>query len=165
MIRLKAPAGASSFSHDGHEAPIPADGIVEVPEHVGAVLLSHGFTPHDAKAERLGEGGDALAREAIDNLDGRVRKLEGGLAEFDKEGRLVGGLAEKVDALDRKGLFRALKMMGVAASATLKTEELEATYEAEAKKRDDAAVAAAQPAAEPAAPAAAAEAGQKPAEG
>ena len=136
MITLKAPAGTSSFSHEGVETPVPANGLVEVPEHVAAILASHGFKPHDtSKIVGISKELDEKLGDAFDHVD----------SQFDSQGRLIGGLSEKIDALDRKGLFRALKAMGVVASATLKTDELESIYEAEAKKRDDAAMAAAQP--------------------
>jgi hypothetical protein len=44
MVRLRAPAGATSFSHNGQELEIGKDGTITVEDHVADVLRSHGFT-------------------------------------------------------------------------------------------------------------------------
>jgi hypothetical protein len=45
MVRMRAPTGATSYSHGGAEYEIGKDGTVTVDEHVAAVLRSHGFIP------------------------------------------------------------------------------------------------------------------------
>ena len=42
MAKMKAPAGVSSFTHEGKEIAVKK-GRVEVPQHVANVLESHGF--------------------------------------------------------------------------------------------------------------------------
>ena len=130
--------------------------------------LRFGFEDGENLLDELnsGDGVSPELEQKLGDAFGRVGD------KFDEQGRLIGGLAAQDDELDRKGLFRALKAMGVVASATLKTDELETIYEAEAKKRDDEALIAAQaapdappPAAGPQPPAPAPEDAQKPAEG
>lgn len=43
MIKLIAPEGVSSFSHDGAEHKVGKDGSITVDDHVATVLRSHGF--------------------------------------------------------------------------------------------------------------------------
>ena len=43
IIKLIAPEGVSSFSHDGAEHKVGKDGSITVPDHVASVLRSHGF--------------------------------------------------------------------------------------------------------------------------
>jgi len=45
MIRLRAPAGTTAFSHGGTEHKVDKSGHVTVAENVADVLLSHGFLP------------------------------------------------------------------------------------------------------------------------
>lgn len=43
-VKMKAPHGASGFTHEGVHYPVE-DGIIEVHEHAVAVAESHGFRP------------------------------------------------------------------------------------------------------------------------
>jgi len=43
MPRLFAPAGATTFSHGGHEFEIAEDGAIDVDERVAVDLRAHGF--------------------------------------------------------------------------------------------------------------------------
>jgi len=43
FVKLRAPHGATSYSHAGTEHQIAKDGHVTVDENVAATLLSHGF--------------------------------------------------------------------------------------------------------------------------
>ena len=45
MVKMRAPAGITSYSHGGVEHEIGDSGTVEVDESVGDVLRSFGFTP------------------------------------------------------------------------------------------------------------------------
>ena len=45
MVKMRAPAGTTSYSHGGVEHEIGDSGTVEVDESVGDVLRSFGFTP------------------------------------------------------------------------------------------------------------------------
>jgi hypothetical protein len=47
MVRLRAPQGASSFSHAGVTYEIDADGMIDVQEHVVPTASSHGFQSLD----------------------------------------------------------------------------------------------------------------------
>lgn len=43
MIRLIAPDGTTSFSHEGAERNVDKDGSITVPKNVADVLRTHGF--------------------------------------------------------------------------------------------------------------------------
>lgn len=86
MIKLKAPAGATSASYNGEEYQV-ADGFVDVPDNAADALASHGFSiPTD----------DDLASES----------------------------SEDPATMGRRELFAFLKGKGVAAGATVTTEDL-----------------------------------------
>jgi hypothetical protein len=42
---LRAPAHCTGLSHDGHDYPVTADGLIAVEDHLAPVLLAHGFVP------------------------------------------------------------------------------------------------------------------------
>lgn len=50
IVRMRPPAGVTSFSHEGREFEVGADGSIEVGEHVAEVLKSHGFVKAGAQA-------------------------------------------------------------------------------------------------------------------
>lgn len=44
FVRLRAPKGVSSFSHDGEDYEIADDGTIEIQRRYAAEAIAHGFT-------------------------------------------------------------------------------------------------------------------------
>lgn len=64
-MKLRAPDGCTSVSHDGRSYGVAADGSLEVEESVAAALAAHGFAPWGREAPRDVVDIESLNRPAL----------------------------------------------------------------------------------------------------
>jgi hypothetical protein len=149
-MKLIAPAGVTSTTHDGIEIHVNDDGTVDVPEHVARVLYSHGFHPPKGASQLPGK--DAPRDVLIDHARGEIMAQMEGMSTEDLR-RAVGSMAANgdrskaeliddddeadtppladpnateadVEKMSRKGLFAYLKVKGVSVSLPITNDVL-----------------------------------------
>lgn len=122
MIKLKAPANATSVSLEGHTIEVAADGSVTVDERDAHVLCTtHGFSRWgepkvvDRRAELLGK----ISALSSDDLEALLALAEAG-ATLDTASVTV----EQIDAMKRPDLFAFLRAKNVQAATPITNEKL-----------------------------------------
>jgi hypothetical protein len=71
-MKLRAPDGCTSVSHDGRTYSVAADGSLEVEDPIAAALAAHGFAPwrnEDRVASGVKVDGKSIAAPDIDSLN------------------------------------------------------------------------------------------------
>jgi hypothetical protein len=103
-MKLRAPAGCITVSHQSSTYVIAEDGSVDVGEDVGGVLQAHGFAPW--------------------HTDSPVNEASAIVQQIEPVKSVAVGRTDEIADLNRPALFAFLKAKGVSVSLPITNDEL-----------------------------------------
>jgi hypothetical protein len=154
-MKLRAPDGCTSVSHDGRSYCVEADGSLEVEESVAAALTAHGFAPwrNEAPRDVADMTRDELIMRVMDMtlqtlkaseteaLRNRLRAVEAKDLPDERAGSGVkvdpDAIAENIESLNRPALFALLREKGVRVALPISNVELRAAARRAAASESD----------------------------
>jgi hypothetical protein len=142
-MKLRAPAGCASVSHEGRVVKVDDEGAIEIDDASAKIFIAHGFAPWRESA--VPQTGDMTRDELIarvmektlhllqtsdtEEIRARLRQFEtGGSSQTADEHRTPGAVAEATDddlaKLNRSALFALLREHGVRVSLPITNVQL-----------------------------------------